>query len=197
MYLRYILSATAVLTAKAFVYAFAWLLAFFVIYRDEDYKPVATRMGIKRPFLIPGLYPLQTFDDALDSYWWWLSKSAWLRKWFDDDYYKKHAWLRWLCRVLWLWRNPAYGVAYSLGYDQTGIQYTYDNDPDDAIWDKKIPCSLMRKFINAKGQKGFLYRARYRLPFKLYYEVVLGYKAPWSDYNKAMIAIRIFKIGRQ
>lgn len=185
---RYIIAATIVLAAKLFVYLFAWLLAFFVIYRDEDYKPVATRMGIKRPFLIPVLYPLQTFDDALDSYWWWESKSAWLRKWFDDTYYKKHAWLRYVCRVLWLWRNPAYGIALKLGYDQTGIEYEYDNDPVDTRWDSKQPCRLMRKFTNSRGQKGFLFRYR-----STWLELVFGYKVPWSDEKNAMVAVR-FKI---
>lgn len=193
---RYIISLIIVLLAKLFTIITAPILAVCIVWRNEDYKPVATKLGIKRPFLIPILYPLQPFDDALDSYWWWKSKSVWLRKYFNQEYYDNHRWLQWYCRVLWLWRNSAYGVAYKLGFDQQGLAVTKDNDPHDVEWDKKIPCKLVRKFTNAKGRKGFLYRARFRLPFKYYYEVVLGYKAPWSDYQNAMLASRIFKIGK-
>lgn len=196
MYLRYVLACLLVLASKVIVYAFAFAIAMCIRYYPEDVYPVATKFGIKRPHTVPWLRWTQTFDDSLDSYWRWLKKSAWLRKWFSEEYYNSHAWLRWFTRVLWLWRNNSYGLAYALGFDQRGLSIVKDDDPNDKIWDQEKPCRLLRTFTNIYRQKGFLYRARYKLPFGLYYEVVLGYKVPWSNYSKAMLASRIFKIGK-
>src|SRR5690625_5132231 len=114
-YITYSLKASLVLFTKVFVFITAPLLAMCVRYYPESRYPVATKFNRPRPHLWPWLRWAQTFDDALDSYWWWESKSMWLRKYFSQQYYDEHAWLRWLTRILWLWRNPAYGLAYSLG----------------------------------------------------------------------------------
>lgn len=192
---RWIIYAVIVLLGKLTVFILAPLLALCVKYYDEDKYPVATRFGIKRPHLLPWLRWAQSFDDALDSYWWWETKSAWLRKHFDQEYYDKHGWLRWYCRVCWLWRNPAYGLTLALGFDQTGLVYTRDDDPDEVQWDNKMGSNknitLRRRFKNAKGRKGFLYRKRVFYTSKRYIQIVLGWKVPWDGEKNAMLAVRV------
>ena len=194
MYIIYTFSAIVGLTGKLAVFVLAPILALCVKYYDEDKYPVATKFGIKRPHLLPWLRWAQSFDDALDSYWWWESKSAWLRKHFSQEYYDKHGWLRWYCRVCWLWRNPAYGLMLALGFDQRGLEYTRDDDPVETRWDDPATyknIKLVRLFINGKGRKGFLYRRRLFYTKNRYLQIVLGWKVPWDGEDKAMLAVRI------
>lgn len=141
--------------------------------------------GKPRAFLPTWCRWMQSFDDCLDAYWY-SGKSDWLRKWFDQDYYDSHAWLRWYTNVLWLWRNPAYGLALKLGYDQTGLEYVRDDDPVDTRWESDESCSVWRVVTNAKGQTGWLWRKRTK-----HIELILGYRIPWNGVNNAMVAVRL------
>lgn len=136
---------------------------------------------------------MQTFDAGLNNYWE-RRYADWLRRWFDQDYYDAHQWLRAYCRMLWLWRNPAYYTALWLGFDQTGLEYTADDDPVDARWENPVTyrnVRLRRRFTNTEGQAGFLYRARFFYTSKRYVEAVLGWKVPWDSEQKAMLAVRV------
>ena len=116
----------------------------------------------------------------------------------DQAYYDSHAWLRWACSVLWVWRNPAYGLAHALGFDQRGLEYLRDDDPVDIAWTMAQPCNLWRVAKNASGQYGFLYRARVFYARSLYMEVVMGWKIPWDNdpENRAMLAVRVSPFKR-
>lgn len=135
---------------------------------------------------------MQTFDADLDNYWTHGSYANWLKTRFDQHYYDTHAWLRWYCRVLWLWRNPAYTAALYLGFDQKGLHILDDNDPDDVVWDTFTgPCRLKRTFVNARGQEGFLIRQRLYYTERWYVQIILGWKVPWDSEENAMLAFRI------
>lgn len=161
---------------------------------EEDVGTKLTELvGSPRPYLIDKYYKYQTFDGALDYYWYWKSKSSWLRKYFDQDYYDTHAWLRWFTRCLWIWRNPAYGYKLDAGYYQHGVDVIFDDDADDRKWKKEQVCDLTRIFVNGKGEKGFLFRKRKRFLHFFVLETIEGYKYPFDPkwYDKAMIATRI------
>lgn len=59
----------------------------------------------------------QTHDNACDEYWWGkYNESSWfktVRNWTQTDY-DNSRWVRYMCRVLWLNRNAAYGWNYLL-----------------------------------------------------------------------------------
>lgn len=72
---------------------------------------------LDRDYLIKPLFWFQTHDNAVDEWWYGLfnydSYFKWLREATQADY-DASKWLRYVCRVHWLWRNCAYGFHYHL-----------------------------------------------------------------------------------
>lgn len=99
---------------------------------------------------------------------------------------------RYVARVLWLYRNPAYTISRDLGFDQTGLEITTHRD-ESALWDAGHPNTTYRKFTNAYGQRGFLFERQIHIWRQWFLELVLGYKVPWAGdrKNRAMVANRI------
>lgn len=198
---KYSLAATFVLTMKLIGYIFGAIIVLFTTKGEENATTGYPSQfpGRQRYVLIKPLRGFQAFDTMLDEYWY-SGKSKWIKNALtkllkvpeDEEYYQayydNHYWLRWLTNLLWLWRNNSYGFARMVGYSQDGMKIVFDNDVDDTKWDGKEPCSLLRKAVNDKDQKAFLYRYKNK-----YVELVLGWKFPWNNdpTNKAMLATRI------
>lgn len=72
---------------------------------------------LDRDYLIKPLFWFQTHDNAVDEWWYGLfnndSYFKWLREANQADY-DASKWLRYVCRVHWLWRNCGYGFLYHL-----------------------------------------------------------------------------------
>lgn len=70
-----------------------------------------------RDYLQKYVYWFQTHDNAVDEWWYGVYNTdhwfAFARAWTQADYDSKR-WVRWYCRLMWLWRNPAYGFHYAL-----------------------------------------------------------------------------------
>ena len=90
-------------------------------------------------------------------------------------------------RVLWLWRNPAYGFGLALGYDSEGIIYQVQDDNTN-LWASGIPNKSYWKVINSKGQVGWWYKAQIYYYKKYCLEINLGYKldADSPNFNKVV-----------
>lgn len=106
-----------------------------------------------REYLIAPFYYWQTFDNALDEYWFGMFTDECvipaIRNATNADYVSKW-WIRYACRVLWVWRNTAYGFA----------QFWFGRDPDQTHFQikKDIPLAFgyySSTNIGWKPHKGF------------------------------------------
>lgn len=84
------------------------------------------------------IYPFSlwaTHDNAVDEMWWGKFSHPWIDNKSQFEY-DNSRWLRYVCRVLWVWRNTAYGfhyeyfgrpvedsVVYTKGIKNTGFWY--------------------------------------------------------------------------
>ena len=189
MWVRYILSALAVLVAKALTLLLAPIVSLppFVVIRDESEaigysSPYPNK---QREFLIKPLRWMQTHDAPLDEYYYTgYYKGKWTERFKDNKYFM---------RMCWLWRNPAYGVAHKLGYDQQGMVLTKNRD-EMYLRDSGTKNISYYTSINEKGQKGFMYFAQFPYPFMKgkALELYLGYKLTRKDPDKrCMLAVRV------
>jgi len=101
-------------------YVSAPIVALFI--RTELRYDVVKRLNKKmvtmpRDYLIKPLMYFQTHDNAVDEWWYGMyNVGHWFkfaRDWTQSDYDTK-SWVRYYCRVMWLWRNSAYGFHYAL-----------------------------------------------------------------------------------
>lgn len=197
---KYIPKAILAILGEISVWLFGWAMALFY-YKQEESRvtgypsqfPGKLREHIDFPFTWAS-----TFDDCADPHWYTgrmkqFSLFGWMPfKDVTQEQYENSAWLRYVARVLWLYRNPAYTLARDLGFDQNGLKIT-EVINQDHLWDKGYPNKSLWTFTNEYGEKGFLYQRQIHLGFQFFFECVLGYKVPWKNErkNKAMIANRI------
>lgn len=189
MWFRYVVSALVVLFTKALTLLLApiFALPFFVVIRDESeaigYSSPSPDK--KREFLIKPLRWAQTHDAPLDEYYY---EGYYKGKWTERLKSNK-----WFMRMCWLWRNPAYGVAHKLGYDQRGMVLTKNRD-EMSLRDSGTKNISYYTAINEKGKKGVMYFAQFPYPFikGKCLELYLGYKLTRKDPDKrCMIAVRV------
>lgn len=115
---------------------------------------------------------------------------------------------RYLGRIFWICRNPAYQVDHWLGFDQTGVDTTRGLYKDP-LWDTGVPNKAFWKVKNARGKTGFLYQRQghwgydfsahwKRLPNLRYtLELQFGWKLYRRDPDrKCMLAVRISPFKR-
>ena len=162
-------------------------LPLFVVHREESETTgfPSLHPGQPREFLVRPLRWMQTHDAPLDE-WRYESYSDGSR-WKNNKY---------LARVIWLWRNPAYGLAEALGFDQTGIEPISEHD--DGTWRKPITDYQYWTARNERGQWGFMLRGQIRLWGRTYMEYRLGYglyrESPKR--GRGMLYARLFKFRR-
>lgn len=117
IWLVYFIPALAI---ELMCFILAPLVACFV--RSELRHDSVKRLGkryvtIPRDYLITPLYWFQTHDNAVDEWWYGTYNTdhwfAFARNWTQADY-DRSRFIRYYCRVMWLWRNCAYGFHYNL-----------------------------------------------------------------------------------
>ena len=196
MIIKYALKALLAILGELTVWVFGWFIALFY-FKAEETEVTGY------PSQFPGKLRehlrwrwATTFDDCADAHWYTgrmkeFSIFGWQPfKNVTQEQYEASSWYRYVARVLWLYRNPAYGLALKLGFDQTGLEITKHQD-ESHLWDKGYPNTTYRTFTNFKDEKGFLWERQIHLGKQWFLEFVLGYKIPWKGQNKAMIANRI------
>jgi hypothetical protein len=111
---RYAAFAVVSIAANVLVWLLSPVLALMVVVEPWD--------GAPREFLPRWCRWLQTHDNPLDAWWrdgYYKDAFDWSAKLTDADF-EQSAWLRYVARMCWLQRNPAYGLAtYALGYRKT------------------------------------------------------------------------------
>jgi hypothetical protein len=117
IWLLYFIPALAI---ELVCYLLAPLVACFV--RKELRHDVVKRLNrqyvtMQRDYIITPLYWFQTHDNAVDEWWYGMYNTdhwfAFARAWTQLDY-DGSALIRYYCRLMWLWRNCAYGWHYAM-----------------------------------------------------------------------------------
>ena len=80
-------------------------------------KRLRETLTVDRDFIITPFYWWQTFDNAVDEYWWGVyngqSFFKFMREATQADY-DSSAFIRYVCRLTWMLRNAGYGFAQYL-----------------------------------------------------------------------------------
>jgi len=158
IWLIYFIPAIAI---ELVCYLLAPVVALFITTRPRlDY---VKRLGfpqtmMPRDYIIKPLYWFQTHDNAVDEWWYGMYNTdhwfAFARAWTQSDY-DRSRFIRYYCRVMWLWRNCAYGFHYALF---------------------SRPKEVLGQVLTAGDEgKGFWYQLNlYRYSFQLQAHVPLG-----------------------
>jgi len=169
--------------------------------------------GKLREHIVPWLSGFSTFDDCADAHWY--SRRTQKLNFFGwkpfinmtDEDFENSGFVRYISRIFWMCRNPAYGFAHKLGYNQHGIVDGSVVDlkkinvirDEDYLWDSGYGNTSLRTTKNSSGQRAFLFEHQmYWFGSQWCLELVLGYKFPWKNdrANKAMVATRIIPFKR-
>lgn len=147
--------------------------------------------GKPREFLIKPLMWCQTTDAPLDEMWYG-DYPSWFKVKFTQQYYDQHWWLRYVMRVLWIWRNPAYGFGTHFGYTATGLQVENNVDVNlEPLWKSGVSCFYLYWFTNSKNQQGFTLRAQWYYYNEHCLEIYFGYKVAGDTVRgKKLVAIQ-------
>lgn len=101
------------------------------------------------------------------------------------------SWLRYVSRVIWIWRNPAYQLAHWLGYNQVGVVVTKHAE-SDSTWDTGKPSYAYWTAVNTKGGKSFLWERQIYYYKNRCLELQFGWKLYREDPDQVcMLAFRI------
>lgn len=99
--------------------------------------------------------------------------------------------LRYISRVVWIWRNPAYRLDHWMGYDQTGVAIVKHRD-EAYLWDTGWPNTSYWTAVNSLGEKAFLWERQIYFYKTRCLELQFGWKLYRNDPDKrCMLAMRI------
>jgi len=171
-------------------YIIAPVLALFVTHAEESAITGHPSLfpGKPREFLIKPLRIWQSPDAPLDEWWYGdYELNSWRRHFTQADYDSKW-WIRYLCRIAWLWRNPAYGWGEKFGYDGTGLKILTQKGSDEDWYSGKSSVSYWTA-INAANRKAFYVQIRLYFYKNRCLDILAGYKF-FSDPTTKYVAVR-------
>ena len=120
IYIKWLLLYPLNLIVELIAYLCAPIVALFITKRErlDRVKRLGNQqISMKREYLVDWLYWFQTHDNAVDEYWWGCfsddSIFSYLKNGTQEQYDTSKV-FRYLCRVMWLWRNCAYGFSYNI-----------------------------------------------------------------------------------
>lgn len=191
VYSRWLVYFPLELGVKALAMLLTPLVAIFVTkeWRTDRVKRRGNvQVTMQREYLISWLRYFQTHDNAVDEYWWGLfSESSYLPlvRLATQEQYDASAFLRYLCRVLWMWRNPAYGFSYHWFGRALDAVVTVEEVGDKAqgLWVRRT-----------KRGSSFQYQA-HRPVGKFYLDINIGWKEH-DGFPRVMYAGRVISIRR-
>lgn len=167
------------------------ILALFITKAEESETTGLPSLhpGMPREFLIKPLRIWQSEDAPVDEYYWAnYEPNGWFQRTFRDKY-EASAGVRYLYRVMWLYRNPAYGFGNRLGYNSTGMYFTAKND-NEHLWRTGVTNQSWWIARNSYGEIGWCYQLQWHFYKRRCLEVYLGYKLLADGWNKS-VAIRV------
>lgn len=147
-----------------------------------------------REYLLPMWQWITTHDAPADTYTFargFAKDQHFILGRYTYDEIQGSWWLRYVSRIVWIWRNPAYQLDHWMGYDQNGVVVTKHRD-DDYLWDTGVPNCSYWTAVNAKGQRAFLYERQIFYWGSRCLELQFGWKLYRNDPDKVcMLALRI------
>lgn len=171
-------------------YIIAPVLALFVTHAEESAITGHPSLfpGKPREFLIKPLRIWQSPDAPLDEWWYGgYELDSWRKRFTQEDY--DSLWLvRYMCRIAWLWRNPAYGWGEKFGYNGSGLKILTSHGSDDDWYSGKSSLSYWTA-INDANEKAFYVQIRLYFYKNRCLDILAGYKF-FSDPTTKYVAIR-------
>lgn len=168
IYLRWILYFLPALFIELVCYISAPIIACFVksSTRYDTVKRFNKQyMSLERDRLIKPLYWFQTHDNAVDEWWYGMYNTdhwfAFAQTWTQTDYDNSKI-IRWYCRLMWLWRNCAYGFHYVLfsqpketahrqyerGIEYKGFWFLFKRYKSSFQFECHIPIYIVARYIS-------------------------------------------------
>ena len=147
-----------------------------------------------REYISKRLSWFRTHDNAADEWWYGVYNEDFplkrVREWTQENYDNSKV-VRYLCRVFWLCRNPAYTFSHNvLGFERGENYYTKITQVGSKegwyIFEIKV-------FVAADDSKAFNIEGRINLPGPKYWNVNFGWKAH-KGFSRLMYASRLFKL---
>jgi len=146
--LRYLLMLPIFILATIATYV---LVPFLVLFQKDGWLP-------------KWCWWFQTWDNSLDGDNGWQTEH---RPWLSTPYAQLSGWQVWVCRFMWLWRNPAYGFAYRLGPQSPFILTTYVYS-DYAV-------------LHVANTGWFFWNGQIEVSENYYFNWLIGWKLPYPD----------------
>lgn len=171
-------------------YIIAPVLALFITYAEEsDITGQPSLLpGKPRAFLQEWCRIWQSPDAPVDEWWYGnYELDSWRKNYTQEDY-DNSAYLRWKCRVAWLWRNPAYGWGELFGWNGDGMQILSSHGSDDDWYSGKSSIAWWTA-VNDLGQKAFYVQMRLYFYKTRCLDIMAGYKL-FSDPAIKYVAMR-------
>lgn len=184
------LKVPVLLLLTVLAYIIAPVLALFVTYAEEsEVTGFPSKFPNKpRAFLQKWCRIWQTPDAPVDEWWYGeYEMDSWRKKYTQEDY-DRSIFIRYACRVAWLWRNPAYGFGDYFGYDGEGMQILSSHGSDDDWYSVKSSIAWWTG-NNAKNQKAFYLQIRLYFYKNRCLDIMAGYKF-FSDPTIKYVAMR-------
>lgn len=161
--IKWALKVLSLLILDVIAIVFSPIICLFVVKAEESETTGFPSMlpGKPREFLIKPLRMFQSFDAPLDE-WWYADyqTDGWIKTHYTQEDYDSKWWLRYICRILWLCRNPAYGFGLALGYDSNNMVYLVEKD-NNHYWRKPVTHTSYWKSINPKGEIGWWWKGQW------------------------------------
>jgi hypothetical protein len=160
--------------------------------RTDRAKILGGVVTMQRDYLIKPLMYFMTHDNAVDEYWYdGYAKDShlkWIREATQADY-DSSWWLRYVCRVMWLYRNNAYGFLFywfgtpiepynrifKYGIEDEGLWLRYESYPSSFKLEFQIPILFTTRYISANI--GWKAHRSAPLPRKLYANRIIGIRS--------------------
>lgn len=190
--LKWTLFFVPALAIELVCYSTNWFAAMFttraprfdVVKRLDKQKVV-----LERDYLVGLFYLWQTHDNAVDEWWYGMyNEDHWFdfaKNWTQHDY--DNSWfIRYYCRVCWLYRNNAYGWLYKLfstpvepldknysyGVEDSG-KFWFNLDLFNSSWKLEAQIPLLGKRFYSIN---IGWKAHKTMPRKLYANRVIGFR---------------------
>lgn len=120
MLFKWLLFFIPALAIELVCYILAPIVALFCVKRectDTVKRKNRAIVTMLREYLPKPIYWFQTHDNAVDEWWYGVYNTdhwfSFARNW-SQQHYDQSWFVRYYCRVMWLWRNCAYGFHYNL-----------------------------------------------------------------------------------
>lgn len=193
-YAKWLLMFIPALVVELLCYALNPFVAIFTTREDREDRVKRPPWNnavvtIQHDYLIKPLRWFQSHDNAADEWWYgyYNIEDYWqkARGWNQDDY-DGSWWIRYYCRVKWLYRNNAYGFLYNI--------FSVPVEPIKALHEHGIKKSGELWYVLEIYESSFKFEAQIPLWGNTYTTVNIGWKAH-KGFPKKMYANRIPFIG--